>query len=53
MCEKYGKEYSKKAIAAMIVLWFAVAVFGMVVVIYQLSQYEYHGHVPSRAHRPE
>lgn len=31
------KEYSKKAIAAMIVLWFAVAVFGMVVVIYQLS----------------
>lgn len=31
------KEYSKKAIAAMIVLWFTVAIFGMVVVIYQLS----------------
>lgn len=31
------KEYSKKAIAAMIVLWFTVAIFGMIVVIYQLS----------------
>lgn len=31
------KEYSKKAIAAMIILWFIVAVFGMVVVVYQLS----------------
>ena len=31
------KEYSKKAIAAMIILWFVIAIFGMVVVIYQLS----------------
>lgn len=31
------KEYSKKAIAAMIILWFIVAVFGMIVAIYQLS----------------
>lgn len=30
------KEYSKKAIAAMIILWFAVALFGMGVIIYQL-----------------
>lgn len=31
------KEYSKKAIAAMIILWFIVAVFGMGVIIYQLK----------------
>lgn len=36
------KEYSKKAIAAMIILWFIIAVFGMIVVIYQLS----HSHSP-------
>lgn len=31
------KEYSKRCIAAMIVLWFAVALFGIGVNIYQLS----------------
>ena len=31
------KEYSKKAIAAIIILWFVVAIFGMVVCAYQLA----------------
>ena len=31
------KEYSKRCIAAMIILWFAVALFGIGVNIYQLN----------------
>lgn len=34
------KEYSKRCIAAMIVLWFAVALFGIGVNIYQLGHTE-------------
>jgi hypothetical protein len=38
-CSKL-KEYSKRCIAAMIVLWFAVALFGIGVNIYQLNHTE-------------
>ena len=34
------KEYSKRCIAAMIILWFAVALFGVGVNIYQLKHTE-------------
>lgn len=35
------QEYSKKAIAAMIVLWFVVAIFGMIVTVYKLKHTAY------------
>ena len=31
------KEYSKRCIAAMILLWFIVAIFGIIVIIFQLK----------------
>lgn len=33
---KVWREYSKNVLIAMIVLWFVVAVFGMVIIVYQM-----------------